>query len=145
MLFMLGGIWTPPYVHIPPICLYDPYIHTPPGVYTPPHVHHTPLCICIFSGFCMLWGIVRDPLHVGHLLYTSPVWGCLLFSYPHSFSGFPVHWYVWGISVCHGDFSLILGVWWGVPPSFQGFWGTSTWDVHMLILVHFGSSLCLMF
>ena len=64
---------------------------------------------------------------------------------PHSFVGFSVHWYVLGISVCYMEnISLMLGVW-GVPPSVGGFGGISTWSVHMLILVHSCSSLCLMF
>ena len=44
----------------------------------------------------------------------------------------------------YGDFSLLLGFG-GVPHLSGGSGGISTWDVHMLILIHFCSLLCLMF
>ena len=53
---------------------------------------------------------------------TPPlVWGTSPSVYtPHSFIGFPVHWYVSGISVCHmGIFPLCWGFG-GVPPSVGG-------------------------
>ena len=51
-----------------------------------------------------------------------------------------MHWYVLGISVCYvGIFPSVEGFG-GVTPSIGGI---STWDVHMLILVHFCSALCL--
>ena len=51
----------------------------------------------------------------------------------------------WGyIYICHMQiFPYVWGL--GVFPTCWGFGGISTWGVHMLILVHSCSSLCLMF
>ena len=102
MFFTLGGVCMPPYVCTPP------YIHMPPGVYTPPYVPHTPMHLYVLRGFCMLWGVVRGPLHVGHFPYTSPVWGASPSVAPPS--RFQGYWYdIWGIFPS-------VGVW-GVFPS----------------------------
>ena len=62
-----------------------------------------------------------------------PVWGASPLVYAlHSFVGFPVHQYVWGISVCDmGNIFLMLGVW-GCSPYVGGLGGISTWGVHIL-------------
>ena len=119
----------------------------------PPRGVHTPTCppySCASVCSQRLLHVVGDCKGPPYMLDTSftppPVWGCFHFRfYPHPFVGFPVHWYVLGISVCYmGNISLMLGVW-GVPPSVGGFGGINTWGVHMVILVHSCSSLCLTF
>ena len=52
------------------------YIHMPPRVQTPPICLYTPLHLYVLRGFCMFWGVVGGPLHVGHLHYLldTPVW-----------------------------------------------------------------------
>ena len=128
-----------------PLCVLHPHTFVYPlGVYTHPSCTYTPLCICMFSEASACCGGCKGPL----TCWTPPpVWGCLpLGLHPHSFIGFPVHQYVLGISVCDmGNISLMLEFWGSVPPSVWGFGGISTWGVHMLILVHSCSSLCLMF
>ena len=66
----------------------------------------------------MLCGGCKGLSHMlGHLLYTSPCMGVPPFKlHPHSFTGFPVHWYILGISVSDmGNIFLRLVVW-GVFP-----------------------------
>ena len=61
----------------------------------------------------MLWGVVRGPLHIGHLPYTSLYMGVppLQFTPPLS-CWLPCALACLGISVCYmGNISLILGVW----------------------------------
>ena len=78
-----------------PICSYAPR-----GVDTA-HMAQTPVHLYVIRGFCMLWGVVRDPFHVGYLPYTSPCIGVPPHYFtPHSLVGFSVHLYVSWISVC---------------------------------------------
>ena len=121
------------------------HLYIPQGCTHPPYV---PILLC--ASVCSqrllhVVGVVRGPLHVGHFPYiplyggASPSVACptkLLASL--CISIFQGYWYViWG-------FFPSVGVW-GVPHLLGMLGGISTWDVHMLILVHFCSSLCLTF
>ena len=131
-----------------PLCSYTPIcLYTARGVDTL-ICPHTPLCICILRGFCMLWVVVRGPLHVGHLPYTSP---CMEVP-PHMSYTAPLNNWLPCASVCFGGYlHVIWGIFplcWGfggVSPSVGGFRGISTWGVHMLLVVHSRSSLSLMY
>ena len=110
----------------------------------PPHVPHIPVHLYVFRGFWMLGDCKGPPYMLNTSFTPPPVWGYLPFSlHPHSFVGFPVHCYVLRISLCHmGIFPLCLGL--GVfPHLLEVYGGISIWDVHMLILVHFCSLICL--
>ena len=122
------------------VCLICSYAS---GVYTPT-CPHTPCASVCYQRLLHVVGVVRGPLTCWTPPLHLPYMGCLPFSLPpHSFVGFPVHWYVLGISVIWGFFPFVWGL--GCSPICWGFGGISTWDVHMLILLHFCSSLCLMF
>ena len=62
---------------------------------------------------------------------------------PHSFIDFPVHWYIFGISMLYGEYFPYVGDLGGVSPSVGGL-GASAIGA-MLILVHSCRSLCLTF
>ena len=80
-----------------------------------------------------------------HLLYTSTWMGVppLMFTPTHSMAFLCISMF-WGYLCDMGNISLMLGSW-GIPLSVGHFGGISTWGVHVLILVHSCSSLCLMF
>ena len=136
---------------MPPTFVCPIYSYTPKHLYTPgvynPHMSPILLCICMFSeASACCGGVVRGPLTYWTLSLHLPLYGGASPSvYAHSFVSFPVHQYVSGISVCHmGIFPLCWGL--GVFPHLLGdLGGISTWDVHMLILVHSCSLLYLRF
>ena len=111
----------------------------PLGVYIPPCPPYS--ASACFQRLLHVVGVVRGPLHVGHL----PCMGVPPHMFtPQSFIDFPVHQYVLEISAYDmGNISLMLGVL-GCFPICWRFGGISRWGVHMLILyilvVH-----CLMF
>ena len=147
--FYTWGVSGCPYICMPHTFLCPHTFICLPGVYTPPYVPHTPVHLYVIRGSQRLLHVVGgckgSHYVLGHFPYTTPVCGCLpSVAPPHLVVGFPMHWYVSGISMSCGHFSLLLGVW-GSPISW-GFWGhISTYVVHMLILVHFFSALCLTF
>ena len=145
-MFILGGCLDAPYICMPQ------YNHMPHtfvcllGVYTP---NMLPILLC--ASVCSqrllhVVGVVRGPLTCWDTAFTlSPYMGCLPFRlHPHSYLGFSLHWYVLGISMFYGEYFPYVGDL-GVFPIYWGFGGISTWGVHMLILVHFCSSLCFTF
>ena len=102
----------PMFVHPLYVCM-PLYVHMPPRGIHPLYVPHTPLCICMFSeAFACCGGCKGLPYVLGHFPYTTPVWGYLPSVVPpHSVVGFPKHWYVSGISICHvGIFPFVRGL-----------------------------------
>ena len=98
-----------------PICLYAPYTFVClTGVYTPPYAPIL-LCasVCSSEALHVVGGFNGIPFVLGHFPYTTPVWQDppLQLHPPHLVVGFPVHWYVSGISVCYV----------GIFPSVEGF------------------------
>ena len=123
------------------------YVHTPPGVYTP---HMSPILgasVCSHRLLHFVGGCKEPPYMLDTSFTPPPVWGCLPLGFhlpficclPCSSICFR------NICMSYGDFPLMFVAWGGVPPSDGGFGSISTWDAHMLILVHSCSSLCLMF
>ena len=107
--------------------------------YAPPYS-----CASVYSWrFGMLWGVVRAPFYVKTLPLHHPYWGASpSFAPPHSVVGSLCIGMFRGYQYVMWAFSLLLrGL--GVFPISWG-WGISNWDVHMLILVHFCSALCLL-
>ena len=127
MFFILGGVSGCPLHLYAPICSYAPcmFIHSP-GVYTPPICSpYSSVHLYVFRSFaCCGGGCKGLPFVLGHFPYTTPVWGCLPFICTPTLScGFPVHWYVLGISIyCVGIFPSVEGFG-GVPPISWGVWG----------------------
>ena len=108
---------------MPPHSYAPIHLYTPRGVHTL-HMPHTLLCICVFlEALHVVVGSNGLPFVLGHLPYTTTVWGCLPFNYTPTLSHwFPVHQYVSGISVCYVGISLLLkGL--GVFPMSWGVWG----------------------
>ena len=90
------------------------YICMPPGVYTPPYAPYSSVHPCVFGGFSCCGGCNGLPFVLGHLPYTTPVWGCLPFNYTlHTQSLVPC------ASVCFRDTSMLCGHF----PSVEGFGG----------------------
>ena len=141
MFFILGGCLDAPYVFMPL------YICTPPGVYTPPYVPHTPLCICMFSEASACCGGCKGPLTCGTLPLHLPLYGGASPSVapPTKLLTFLCISRFQGYLVCHMGIFPPVGIQGSVPHLLGVLGGISTWDVHMLILVHFCSSLCLTF
>ena len=141
MFLYFGGVWMsphicmPPYVCIPLICLY-----TPRGVHTPPWA---PMLFCASAwcwSICMLLGVVMCFYGVlGHLPYTTPVWGYLHINFTPTLSHwFPVHCSSQGYQYLMWAFFPSVEGFGGVPPSLGEVWGhISSSAIHMLILVHF--------
>ena len=127
---MLGDVWMPPYICMPKGCTH------------PQYVPHTLLCICVFlEALYVVGGCNGLPFVLGHLPYTTPVWGCLPFNYTSTLScWFPVHQYVSGISVCYVGISLLL-------KGFRVFpfiWGASALEMSICSFLYiFCSALCL--
>ena len=124
------------------------YIHIPQGVYTPPicspysYVH-----LYVLRGFCMLWGIVRDPHTCWTLPLLLPLYGGASPSVctPTPFLASLCISMFWGYQyVIWGFFPSVRGLG-GVPHLLGVLGGISTWDTHVLILVHFYSLFCLTF
>ena len=120
MFYTWGYLDGPTFVH--PCNSYTPYICTILEAYTPICPSYSSVHQYVLRGFCKLLGGCRGPLHVGHLPYPYPCMGVPPHVYtPHSFTGFPVHQYVSGISACDvGNISLMLGVWGRCSPSVGG-------------------------
>ena len=150
MFFILGGcldapMFVCPHVCMPPVHLYTPYIHSPQGC-TYPHMPPYSASVC-FWRLCMLWGVVMGSPLCWDTSLTPTLFGVPpLQFHPHTQSLVPY------ALVCFRDINMLCGHF----PSVEGFggvllisWGglggISTWGVHMLILVHFCSALCLMF
>ena len=133
MFFILGGVWTPP-MFIHPHMFVCPHVFVHPQGCTSPYV---PILLCAsVCSWRLLYvlGVVRSPLHVGHFPYTSPIWVPPLLFTPQLIWWLPCALVCsWDICMLYGDFPLC----WGCSPSVGGSGGISTWDVHMLILVHF--------
>ena len=97
-----------PHTFICPICLHPWGAHIP---HMPPYssVHLCCWRLCMLVGGCN--GL---PFLLGHLPYTTPVWGCLPFNYtPHTQSLVPC------ALVCFRDISMLCGHF----PSVEGFGG----------------------
>ena len=134
-----------PYICMPSIHLYAPIcLYAPRGVHPPCSPYSSVLYV--LRGFCILWGVVRGPFTCGTLPLHLPLyWGtspsvvpplsCWL---PCASVGFR------DIGMSYGEFPFCLGLV-GYSPSIGSAGGISTCDVHILILVHFCSSLCLTF
>ena len=148
-MFILGGLSGYPHMFI-----HSLYIHTPPNTFIfllgVTHPHLSPYsCASVCSQMLLhVVGGYKAPLHVGHPLYT-PVWGCLPFRYTPSthLLASPCIGMVWGYrfgdtSMLYGNISHMFGVW-GCSP-LLGVLGCAL-GVHMHILVHSCSSLCLTF
>ena len=138
----LGVVWTPPtFVH-PHMFVHALYVHMPPRGVHSPYVPHTPVHLYVLRGFCILWGVVRASYMLDTSL-TSPVWGCLPLYLPctHSLASLCIGMF-WGhLYVIWGIFPVCWGF--GGDPIYWDFGGISTWNDHVLMLVHSCSSLCL--
>ena len=130
----------PLYLCMPPVHLYALR-----GV--PPYDPHTPVHLYVLRCFCMLWGVVRGPLTCWTLSLHLPLYGGTSPSVctpTHSLTSLCIsmfwgYWYViWGFFPSVGGLGQCF-------PVVGGSGGISTWDAHVLILVHFCSSLCLTF
>ena len=113
-------------------CLDASYVHTshmficPLGVYAPICPPYSSVHLYVLRGFCMLCEVVRGLLHVRHLLYTSPIGGCLPLCLPFSHSLaflcismlwgylyviwgiFPLCWDLGGVPICWGWLFLYI-------------------------------------
>ena len=125
-------------------CLYTP-VHSPLlGLKTPPYVPHTPVHLYVLRCFCMLWRVVRGPLHVGHLLTPHPVWGASpCFTPPIQLASLCICMFQGYLHVIWGIFPLCWGF--GVFPICWGSWGCQHMECPLLLHVHPCSSLCLTF
>ena len=148
MFLYLGCVCTPPtFVH-PHTFVCHQYICMPSGVYTLPICPpYSSVHLYVLGVFACCGGCKGLPFGLGHFPYTTPVWGCLFFiCTPHTQLLVPCALVCFGdINMLCGHFPFYWGVWGVFPHQLGGFGGISTWDVHMLILVHFCSALCLMF
>ena len=96
-----------------PIELYAPiHSYTPRGVHTPIIPPYSSVHLCVFGGFACCGGGNGLPFVLGHLPYTPPVWGCLLFNYtPLTQLLVPC------VLVCFRDISMLCG---HIYPKFTG-------------------------
>ena len=101
MFFIFGECLDAP-MFVCPICSYTPICsYAPRGVHIP-HMFPILLCICMFSEASACCGGCKGLSYMLDTSLTSPpVWVPPLQLHPHSVVGFPVHWYVSGILVCH--------------------------------------------
>ena len=122
-----------------------PYICTPQGC-TPPHMpSYSSVHLCIFGGFACCGGFNELPFALGHLPYTTSVWGASLSITPHT------QLLVSCASVCFRDFSMLCvhfpsveGL--GVFPHHLGGLGASALEMSIFSFLYiFCSALCLMF
>ena len=99
-------------------CLDAPYFCIPLYIHIPLRGVH-PICspyscASVCSQRCLhVVGGCKGPLYIGHFPYTSPCMGVppRQFYIPAEVVGFPVHWYVLGILVCHrGIFPSVGGL-----------------------------------
>ena len=135
------------FIHPLYVCMHPVHLYAPRGVHTPICPPYSSVHLYVLRAFVCYRGLEGVPLHVGHPLYTSTLYGVppLQLHPLHS-----IHWLPHA-SVCFGDIYVIWGIfplYWGFEgcsPCCWGFGGISTWGVHMLILVHSCSSLCLTF
>ena len=147
MFFILGGCVDAPHVCMTHTLIYPLYIYTSPGVHTLPHMSPMLLCasVCSQRLLHVVQGYNWPPYMLDTSLTPPTGWGASpsVYTPTHSLA-----------TLCIGMFRDICMSWGyfpyvgslgDVPPSVGGSGGISTWDVHMLILVYFCSSLCLMF
>ena len=118
MFLYLGGVWTPPHLYTP-ICLYAP------GVYTPPIGPHGLQCTCmVLEHLHVVGGCYLLKCVLGHLPYTSPIWGCLpLNLHPPHFIVGSLCMLFSRISVSYVGFFPSIEGFGGVPPSLWEVWG----------------------
>ena len=131
-----------------PIYLYAPctFIHPQGCTHTP--YAHTLLCICVFlQALHVVGGCNGLPFVLGHLSYTTPVWGCLPFNYStHTQSLVPC------ASVFFRDISMLcmhfpsVEGFGGVPPSVGVGFVASALEMSLCSFFSiFYSALCLTF
>ena len=141
MFFLLGRVSGCPLSFINPL-----YICMPTGVYTPPIC--SPYCasVCSQRLLHVVGGCKGPPYMLDTSLTHPPVWGASpSVCTPTPFFASLCISMFWGYQyVIWGFFPSVRGLE-GVLPSVGGSGGISTWGAHVLILVHFCSSLCLMF
>ena len=127
------------------ICLYTPvHLYTPRGLHTPTCPPYSCVSVCSEASACC-GGVVRGPLTCWKPPLHLPCMGVPpLQLTPPTLISFPVHWYVSGISMSYGHFSLKLVVW-GCPPSVGGLWGHQHMGCPFAHSCNFCSLLCLMY
>ena len=138
MFLYLGGVWMPPHLYTPYICMPPVHLYTPQGC-TYPHRPPCFLCTCIVLehlhvvGGCYLLNCV-----LGHLPYTTLSGGASpLITPPHSIVDSLCIAILRDISILCGPFPSLEGFG-GVPHHLGRFGGhISSSAVHILILVHF--------
>ena len=106
MFLYLGVSECPPCLYAP-VCMYTLYVCMPPGCTHPHMPPYSSEHLCVFGGFACCGGCNGLPFVLGYIPYTTPVWGCLCFSYipPHSVIG----------SLCIGMFQGYQYVMWAFP------------------------------
>ena len=135
MFFYTCGCLDAPYIHVSPT-----HSYAPRGVH--PHVSHILLCASVWSQRLLhVVGVIRGPLTCWSLPLHLPcmVMPLLPFTPPtHSLASLCIMCLMFQgyLYVIWGFFPYVWGLG-GVPPSVGGSGGISTWDVHMLIPVHF--------
>ena len=124
-----------------------------PHMFVCPRGVHPPICPILFcplcfGGFACCGGCNELPFVLGHLPYTTPVWGCFPFNYtPHTQSLVPC------ALVCFRDISMLCGHFPSVrkglgvfPPSVREFRGTSALGMSICSFLYIlCSALCLTF
>ena len=130
-------VCTPPYVCMLHMCIYPRGVHPPYAPYSSVHL--------FLEALHIVGGCNGLPFVLGHLPYTTSVWGCLPFNYTPTLScWFLVHWYVSGISVCYVDISLLLKALGVIPHQLEGL-GASALEMSVCSFLYlFCSALCLM-
>ena len=119
-MFLYLGMSGHPHIHTP-ICLYTPYICTPPGVYTHP-ICPILFCACVFLVALHVVGVVMAPLCVGTPPLHHPFGGASPSIRPPHSVIVPCALVCSGISVYYVGISLLLkGL--GVFPHQLGVWG----------------------
>ena len=138
-MFYTGECQDTPCMFVHPHMFVFPCTFVCPHGCTHPHMSPILLHLYVLRGFCMLKGY-KGPLTCWTPPLHPPVWECLPLITPlHSFSGFPVHWYVLGISLCHmGNISHMLGVW-KVFPQLLGVLGVSAHGVSICLFLYYYS------
>ena len=125
-MFLYLGVSGYPLCLYAPICSYDPiHLYAPRGVHTTHVSPYSSVHLYVFRGFCMLWGVVRGPIHVGHFPYTSPCMGVppSIYTPTHLLASLCIGMF-WGyLYVIWGFLPYVDGL--GVLPHLLGFWGAS--------------------
>ena len=107
---------------MPPVCLYAPYVHMPPGVYNPHMPPYSSMPLCFSEALHVVGGCNGLPFVLGHPPLHHPCLGVPpLYYTPHSVIGSLCISMFRDISILCGPFpSVRKGL--GVPPSVGG-WG----------------------